>query len=92
MPWLRNVKQWTGIRDIQTLIHTSTDRQSKHPLMDRPRKKKNQNILLVSERQVSMVFSFLNKSCTKIFVHIPLSAFMKYLVMITFNASFFTDC
>lgn len=60
--------------------------------MDRQRKKKNQNILLVLESQVSIVFSFLNKSCTEISAHIPLSAFMEYLVMITFNASFFTDC
>lgn len=28
MSWLRNVRQWTGIRDIQTLIHTARDREA----------------------------------------------------------------
>ena len=28
MSWLRNIRQWTGIRDIQTLIHTASDREA----------------------------------------------------------------
>ena len=28
MSWLRNIRQWTGLRDIQTLIHTAQDREA----------------------------------------------------------------
>jgi len=33
LSWLRNIRQWTGVNDIQALIHTARDRNN-------PKKKK----------------------------------------------------
>jgi len=43
MSWLRNIRQWTGLCDMRSLVNTARDRENViviHPLVDIHHKKK----------------------------------------------------